>query len=186
MPTGEGGLITTNDDALADRLRMASNHGHPPGTLDCFFDGMNARLQELNAAIGIKLLDTLDGWITRRNELAATYDARLKPVGGVAPMTRAADVRSTIKDYSVLIDPDGFGRNRDELADFLHDRGIMTKKYYWPPVHLLSFAQEEFSGVKLPRTEFLASRALSLPLYSHMPIAEVEEVAAAVKDACRV
>lgn len=185
MPTGEGGLITTNDDALAERLRMASNHGHPPGTLDSFFDGMNARLQEFNAAIGLKLLDTLDGWITRRNELAALYDERLGRLPGITPMTRAADIRSTIKDYSVLVDPAAFGRSRDELADFLHDREIMTKKYYWPPVHLLSFAREEFAGVSLPRTEFLASRALSLPLYSHMPIAEIEEVAAAVKEACR-
>ncbi len=185
MPTGEGGLITTNDDALAERLRLASNHGHPKGSLDCFVDGMNARLQEFNAAIGLKLLDTLDGWIARRNGLAGRYDSQLSTVPGVTLMTRAADVVSTVKDYSVFIDPAAFGRSRDELAEFLDARGIMTKKYYWPPIHMLAYAREEFASLSLPRTEFLASRALSLPLYSHMPTAEVDEVIAGVRAACR-
>lgn len=185
MPTGEGGLITTNDDALAARLRLASNHGHPAGSLDSFVDGMNARLQELNAAIGLKLLDSLDGWIRRRNELADLYDRGLGPLPGVTLITRAADVLSTIKDYSIFIDPAAFGRSRDDLASFLSERGIMTKTYYWPPVHLLSYAREEFAGIVLPRTEALASRTLSLPLYSHMPTDEVEQVIAAVRAACR-
>lgn len=182
MPTGEGALITTNDDALAERIRLASNHGHPPGDLDCYLDGMNARLQEINAAIGLKLLESIDRWIARRNELADRYDAGIDALPGLRRTVRSPEVVSTVKDYVVFVDPDRFAMSRDALHDALGKREIMTKKYYWPPVHKLSYALEEFAGVSCPRTEELASRVLALPLYSHMPVEEVDSVLAALKE----
>ncbi|MDI6809221.1 MAG: DegT/DnrJ/EryC1/StrS family aminotransferase [Candidatus Eisenbacteria bacterium] len=186
MPTGEGGLITTNDDALAERMRLACNHGHPPGSLDCFCDGMNARLQEINAVIGVRLLDTLEKWIARRNELADLYERLLAGIPGISWTTRASYVRSTVKDYAIFVDPSKYGKDRDRLADELEARGIMTKKYYWPPIHRLAYALEEFKNVHCPKTELLSSRTLSLPLYSHMPIDYVKEVAAAIKEIQRI
>jgi len=180
MPTGEGGIITTSDDALAERLRLVCNHGHPPGSLDCFFDGMNSRMQEINAVIGLKLLESLEKWVARRNELADHYDEQLSKVRGIQIIHRAKYVKSTIKDYAIFIMPDEYGCDRDHLAFELEQRGIMTKKYYWPPVHKLSFATE-LKDVVCLRTEDLSMRTLSLPLYSHMPIEEIDEVCEAIR-----
>ncbi|RMH55397.1 MAG: DegT/DnrJ/EryC1/StrS family aminotransferase [Candidatus Hydrogenedentota bacterium] len=181
MPTGEGGLIATNDDGIAEHLRLFINHGHPPGDLDCRFDSLNARLQEVNAVVGLHLLDKLDDWIIRRNMLADRYDEGLRECKGVTTCSRDRRCVSTVKDYAVFIDPKNAGKDRDEIARRLAEEGVMTRKYYWPPVHRLSFVKREYEAVSCPRAERLAEQTLSLPLYSHMPVEEQNYVLAKIR-----
>ena len=91
---------------------------------------------------------------------------------------------STFKDLCIFVDPDTFGRSRDDLLTALATREIQTKKYYYPPIHQLAVAQTEFAGQSFPRTERLSSRVLALPLYAHMPFEEVDVVCDAVIE-CR-
>jgi dTDP-4-amino-4,6-dideoxygalactose transaminase len=184
MPVGEGGLITTGDRELADQVRQICNHGQPPGTLDAVVKSLNGRLQEMNGVVGLHLLRDFDRAIARRNELAVRYKERLDDVPGLSFPPLPDHVLSTFKDLCIFVDPDTFGRSRDDLLTALATREIQTKKYYYPPIHQLAVAQTEFAGQSFPRTERLSSRVLALPLYAHMPFEEVDVVCDAVIE-CR-
>ncbi|MDP7478462.1 MAG: DegT/DnrJ/EryC1/StrS family aminotransferase [Vicinamibacterales bacterium] len=184
MPVGEGGLITTQDADLADRVRQICNHGQPPGTLDAVVKSLNGRLQEINGVVGLHLLRDFDRAIARRNEIALRYKERLEGVPGLSFPPLPKHVLSTFKDLCIFIYPDTFGQTRDDLAKELARREIQTKKYYYPPIHQLAVARAEFAGQAFPRTERLSSRVLALPLYAHMPFAEVDAVCDAVIE-CR-
>jgi dTDP-4-amino-4,6-dideoxygalactose transaminase len=177
----EGGLVTTNDSDLAERLRIARNYGNP-GDYDCRFPGLNARLSELHAAVALSSLRFLESRVENRNHLAGVYREGLASLGGVDFQEIPDGARSSYKDFTILVDPDGFGCDRDVLALALDAEGIETRKYYSPPVH----AQQAYSTgqeAKLPVTDLLASRVLTLPMWSHLPEEAVERVVTAISRA---
>lgn len=184
MPVGEGALITTRDGDFAARIRKACNHGQRPGTLDCEVKSVNGRLQEINGVVGLHLLKEVEKNVIRRNEVAARYKERLAGVPGLSFPFVPPTARSTYKDFCVFVDPNTFGITRDELSARLARREIQTKPYFYPPIHQLAVAREEFRGVSLPRTERLSRSVLALPLYSHMPFEEVEVVCRGIEE-CR-
>jgi dTDP-4-amino-4,6-dideoxygalactose transaminase len=96
-----------------------------------------------------------------------------------------ATVRSTYKDFNIVVDAEKFGINRDGLAAALAARGIATKKYYSPPIHLQAVYRhlgEKFSS-KLQMTEYISANTLTLPLFPQMTHADVERVCSAMADA---
>ena len=174
----EGGLITTNDDELARHLRIARNYGNP-GDYNTAFPGLNARLSELHAAVALSSLDHLEERVTARNSVAERYQSGLREIPGVSFQRVPEGTRSSFKDFTILIDPEEFGTSRDVLDAALDAEGIETRKYYSPPLHL----QEAFSGtspIELPVTERLADRVLTLPMWSHLPGADVDLVVEAI------
>ena len=173
LPCGEGGLIVTNDKEFADKMVLARNHGHTHNSLDCIVPGLNGRLQEISGAIGIHILKRMEQNVTRRNRLAHVYTEKLSKFPGVSFPVVPSDVRSTFKDYSIFIDKEEFGIDRDRLGDELLKRGIVTKQYFYPPIHNLTISSEEFKGLSLPNTLKKSRSVISLPLYSHMPEEEV-------------
>lgn len=183
LPVGEGGLITTNDENLAKRVRSACNHGQPPNSLDSIVKSLNGRLEEINAAIGIRVLDDVDKCIARRQELAAMYYNQLAGIPGLTFPHVPEYVLSSYKDFCIFVDPEQFGMNRDQLLARLEKDGIQTKRYFYPPIHGLTVAREHFEGVSLPNTEHKASRVLALPMYSHMPYEEVTYICRSVRTA---
>ncbi|MDP1808295.1 MAG: DegT/DnrJ/EryC1/StrS family aminotransferase [Actinomycetota bacterium] len=177
---GEGGLIGADSDELADRLRIARDYGNA-GDYDCRFVGLNARMPELNAVIGLASLGMLDDNVRRRNELARAYRQKLADVPGLTWQKVDPLSLSTYKDISVLIDPPAFGLGRDALASALAAEGIPTRKYYWPPAH----RQSAYAGLisiagDLTVTERISANILSLPVFSHMKETDVERVCRAV------
>jgi dTDP-4-amino-4,6-dideoxygalactose transaminase len=185
LPVGEGGLITTNDKELADRVRSICNHGQPPNSLDSIVKSLNGRLEEINAAIGIRVLDGVDHWVGRRQELAAMYYERLAEADGLTFPAVPKYALSSYKDFCVFVDPERFGMDRDNLMARLEKDDIQTKRYFYPPIHGLSVARGHFEGIHLPRTESKAGRVLALPMYSHMPFEEVSYVCRSVMSAHR-
>jgi dTDP-4-amino-4,6-dideoxygalactose transaminase len=176
----EGGLIATDDDILARRCRIGRDYANP-GDYDCRFVGLNARMSELHAALAVCSLDTLEPRIERRNGLAERYRAGLERASGVEfPEVRDGD-RSTFKDFTILLPADA----RDVVARALRDRGIDTRTYYAPPVHLQRAYTANGYGPppRLPVTEEVARRVLTLPLWSEMDDATVDHVAGAVREA---
>lgn len=174
MNGAEGGLITTNDPDLAERLRIARNYGNP-GDYNTLFPGLNARLSELHAAVALSSLDHLEDRVVRRNELAHLYENLLGPVPGVKFQTVPEGSRSCHKDYTILIDEDLYGCDRDSVAAALAADGVDTRKYYSPPVH----RQQAFANGQiehLPVTDRLASQVLTLPMWSHLSNEAVEGV----------
>ncbi len=179
---GEGGMVTTNDDALADRIRMGREYGNG-GNYDSAFAGMNARMPEINALMGLHSLRLLEAAARRRNEVAALYRQALADLPGIGFQEIRPGDRCSYKDFSITVDAGTFGMSRDELADALGQRNIDSRKYYDPPVHRHTAYRQFAHGVSLPVTDELAERSLSLPLWSNMPDEVALRVVAAIREA---
>jgi dTDP-4-amino-4,6-dideoxygalactose transaminase len=182
MVAGEGGIIATNDDALAERCRIGRDYGNP-GDYDCRFIGLNARMSEMHAVVALCSLDGIEERIVRRNHIASGYRTGLDGVRGVSfPGVRPED-RSTFKDFTILIG-DGPAA-RDHVAARLRDAGIETRMYYSPPVH----RQTAYSGngwgptPTLKVTEELSGQVLTLPLWEGMTDDVVASVCKSVAEA---
>ena len=176
---GEGGVVATNSDELAERVRIGREYGNS-GQYDSAFAGINARMPEYNALMGLHSLDRLEEGARRRNELAALYRERLGILPGIAFQEVRPDDRSSYKDFSILIEPDDFGLSRDDLAAALLAERIDTRKYYDPPVHRQTAYRRYDDGTPLPNTDRLAECSLSVPIWSEMPDETVEAICRAV------
>lgn len=174
---GEGGLVATNDDALAEAVRLGRDYGNP-GDYDCRFPGLNARLSELHAAVALSSLGGLDARIEHRNELVRTFAAAVAGVPGLRIATVARRDRSTYKDLTVVLDRDEFGVGGAAAQVALRAEGIDSRRYYDPPIHRQqAYAGRWLSPRPLPVTDDLAAAVVTPPLWSHMDVATVRRVA---------
>jgi dTDP-4-amino-4,6-dideoxygalactose transaminase len=182
LVTGEGGIVATNDDAVADFLRLGREYGNV-GDYDSIFPGLNARMQEFNAVLGLKTLETLEANVQARNALAALYRHELADIPGVAFQLVAPGDRCSYKDLTVMVDEAAFGLSRDALAAALLAEGVDTRRYFDPPVHRHTLYRPywEQQGGELPVTDCLARQALSLPMYAHLTPHAVGQVCQAVR-----
>lgn len=181
LTTGEGGIVSTQDDALAAQLRVARNYGDS-GDYDCAFAGFNARMSESNAMLGNATIRSLETYVSHRQDMAELYKACLAGIPGLTFQTIDKRDRSTFKDFSIMVDEKKFGLTRDELSAALAAENIVTKKYFYPPVHWQkAYAAFSPGDDTLPHTVLVTCRSLSLPMYSHIPASTVKGVCAAVR-----
>jgi dTDP-4-amino-4,6-dideoxygalactose transaminase len=181
LVAGEGGLISTNDCALARMLRAARNYGDS-GSYDPEMLGLSARMTEFNAALGLAGLDILGTKIARHNCIAARYAELLASLPGLRfQHVEPGDV-STYKDYSIQIER-AAAQSRDELAAALLEDNIETRKYFYPPLHRQKLYEQYYSHEVqgLPHTEAISSGILSLPIYHSLPDETVDGVALAIR-----
>lgn len=189
IATGEGGMVTTNDPALAERLRLMRSHGmtHPPGAELWWYEmaepGFNYRLPDLLCALGLSQLAKLDRFAARRRALASAYQAALAPL---APMVHLAS-RPAWSDpvlhlMSVLIDFEAAGVSRAQVMGLLRERGIGSQVHYIP-VHRQPYYRDRYGPLDLPGAEAWYARCLSLPLYPGMADDDVARVVEALRDA---
>jgi len=169
---GEAGAVTTNDAALADRLRALRDHGSRTRYRHDEV-GLNARLDEIQAAVLRVKLPHLDRWNDRRRTLAAVYDAALAGTPVETPATLEA-AQHVYHHYAIL------APRRDELADYLRAEGIGTGIHYPVPCHLQT-AVAGAAPPSLPQAEAIAGRVLSLPLYPELTEEQVERVAGCIR-----
>jgi dTDP-4-amino-4,6-dideoxygalactose transaminase len=176
MTTGEGGLITTDDDALADRIRLYRNQGmrerYHHETL-----GYNYRLTDLAAAIGLVQLDKLERNTNRRREIAARYDAAFADLPVDLP-ARPADRTHVFHQYTLRVGPE-----RDRIVSELARAGVATGIYYPIPVHRQQYVVERGITADLPETDRAAATTLSIPIYPGLSRADQDTVIVAVRDA---
>lgn len=160
---GDGGAITTDDEALATELRLLRSYGKP--------GAINSRLDPLQAAFLRVKLRYLDGWNTRRREIAAAYYAGLDSLPGITLPTVPARCIPVWHQF-VIRTP-----KRDELRAFLAERGIPTMVHYpVPPHRVLGYDYD------LPEADRLAREVLSLPIGPHLGDEEVSQVIEAVRE----
>jgi dTDP-4-amino-4,6-dideoxygalactose transaminase len=178
---GEGGIIATNDDLLAERCRIGRNYGNP-GNYDCQFVGLNARMSELHAAVALNSLSDLVERIARRNGLVDIYQAELSGIPGVRCVTPRAGDLSTYKDFTIVVDAERFGIDAAGLASGLDALGVETRRYYDPPIHRMrAYRSIGSTSGQLEVTERAASSVLSLPLWDQMEDYHPRLVAGAVR-----
>ncbi len=180
---GEGGIVATNNDELAASIRMGREYGND-GNYNSAFAGINARLPEFNALLGLHSLRLLEASVRRRNEIATIYKQQLYDVPGIGFQEVWWGNRNSYKDFTITVTPAEFGMTRDELASKLTAQNIDNRKYYDPPVHRHTAYHAFDSGVPLPNTDWLASHSLSLPIWSQMDDATVVSICDAIAQ-CR-
>jgi dTDP-4-amino-4,6-dideoxygalactose transaminase len=167
---GDGGMIVTNDQALAEKISLFRNHGAKPKYYHKFVGG-NFRLDPLQAAILLVKLPNLDAWSAARRRNAAYYNGRLKEAGIETPFV-APECVSVCNQYVVRVD------NREELRAKLKVAGIGTEVYYPVPLHLQAcFASLGYSRGDLPHAEKAADEVLALPIYPELTPAMLAYVA---------
>jgi dTDP-4-amino-4,6-dideoxygalactose transaminase len=176
---GEGGIVATNDDAIANHVRKGREYGNN-GRYDSAFAGLNGRLAEFNAILGLRSLRMLETAARRRNEIAAIFRERLLHVPGIRFQEVRPGCRSSYKDLSIVVDPTQLGLTRDELAAALQSENIDTRKYYDPAVHQQAAYRKFHFGQVLPATDELSANSLSLPIWSTMEGGIAERICDAV------
>ncbi|NUQ80923.1 MAG: DegT/DnrJ/EryC1/StrS family aminotransferase [Bacteroidetes bacterium] len=158
---GDGGMIFTNDDRLAEKLRMIANHGSRKRYYHEIL-GLNSRLDTIQAAVLRVKLKYLDQWATARQQAAETYNRLLSGSGVVTPFL-APDRTHVYHQYSILAD------KRSALQDFLKTKGIPTAVHYPHALHLQpAFSNYGFIAGDFPVAEDAASRILCLPIHTEM------------------
>ncbi len=176
LTTGEGGLITTDDDDLADWLRLYRNQGmHERYRHDML--GYNFRLTDLAAAIGLVQLDKLERNTARRRELAARYDAALADLPIGRPLV-PPDRTHVFHQYTVTVGPD-----RDRIVAELAGAGVATGIYYPIPVHRQPYVTALGISASLPVTDDVAATTLSLPMFPGLRDDEQDVVVGALRAA---
>jgi perosamine synthetase len=193
LPVGEGGMVTTDDDGLADVVRKARLHGmsrdawrrYLPGggwRYDVEIDGLKANMTDLQAAIGRGQLTAFRAWQDRRAELAARYDEQLAGLPGLALPHRPLEGRHAWHIYAVRVLPDA-AVDRDELAGRLAERDIGTSVHFIP-LHHFSYVSS-LTGVRpgeLPGADQLAGELLSLPMHPWLSDQDVDRVCGLLHD----
>ena len=192
MTTGEGGMLATDDDTLAEKLRILRSHGMTSLSWDRHqghaysYDvvdlGYNYRIDEMRSALGRVQLRKLPGGNQRRGELTSLYRELLAELAPEVQMP-FADARGTSCYHilPVLLPP---GTDRIRFMEALKTRGIQTSIHY-PPVHHFQIYQDEWQkrGLALPITEEAAAREVTLPLYPTMSNEQVHWVVQAIHEA---
>ena len=186
VPTGEGGMIVTDDDDIARGASLYRSHGR--ATEDYFESsdsgrhvtvGGNFRMPDMVAALGCSQMERIDSLIEGRREAALAMNEAFEATEGVSPHTMD-NGRHLYQFYTVTFDPD---INRDAVIDHLAERDISSKVYWNPPVH-----QSEYYGGgdwDLPVTEELSHRVLSLPMHPELSPQEIERIVDGVRSACK-
>jgi len=173
---GDGGMIVTQNEAIAARLRRLRVHG---GAKQYFHDevGYNSRLDTLQAAVLSVKLPHLAEWSAKRRENACLYSGALAGIDEVHTPTIDGGNESIFNQYTIRAD------RRDELQAYLKGRGIGTAIYYPLPLHLQPcFAYLGYKAGSCPESERAASEVLSLPIYPELARTQLDEVADAIRD----
>lgn len=168
MMTGEGGMITTNDEAIAENCKMLRSHGMKHQYHHEVL-GFNFRLTDIQAAIGLVQLDRLAELTAKRKVNAAFFNSKIESV--ITPKVRDG-YGHVWHQYTVRVDE----RKRDEAMERLNEAGIGSRVYYPIPLHKQNSLREFVDEISLPVTERIANQVLSLPVHPQLTDDELERI----------
>ncbi len=181
--SGEGGAITLSDPQLEARMRLLRGQGMDPRRRYFFpVIGYNFRLTNLACALLCAQLRRRGEILERRRRIFATYRCLLEDLAGIEGPPRAPWAEPAPWVYSITVDASVYGRSRDELADWLAERGIETRPFF-VPLHRLPPYREPSRrrGDYLPVSERLGRTGLSLPVHAGLSEAELEHIAGLIR-----
>jgi len=178
MTTGEGGMVTTNDDDYAEKLRCIRSHGEKEEYRSVMM-GYNYRMPEVEAAIGCAQLRKLPGFLRRRRENARLLTEILVETKRLQLPTEPRNYKHSWYLYTVrLRDADAVTRNN--VVDELRKRGIGAAIYYPTPIHLMPYYRQ-FGKYQIPETERAAQQVFSLPVHPSVTSKEIEYIGDSVR-----
>ncbi len=183
--TGEGGMLTTNDDSIAAAARRFRQHGQGE-RYEYLSLGYNYRMTDLSAAIGRVQLRRLQHIGYRRRENAALYDRLMNEIAGIRIPFVPAGVEHVYHQYCITIDPQrtANGATRDDVRKYLAEQHIATGVYYPTPLHLNPlFSSLGYRAGDFPVAERVATQILALPIHPGLQAEDIERIAAAIATA---
>lgn len=185
MTSGEGGMITTDEEKLAKKAMILRDQGKESFSSNIIVEvGYNWRMDEISAAIGLTQLRRLPEFIKRRNEIAAYFDQGLSRMSNIKPLNIPKGAVSNYYKYVIILAPDV---SREDFKQKLREKGVKPSgEVYWPPLHmepiykrLLKVKEGDF-----PTAEDTCRRMVCLPIYSQMTAEEASYVVDKVKEVC--
>lgn len=194
MTTGEGGMVTTNDDELAERVRLLTLHGMSHDAWDRYSDkgswyyevlapGYKYNMMDLQAALGLHQMEKLESFIEERQKQASLYQRYLGDVEEIILPVSRPDVRHVWHLYAIRVVADRLTIGRGEFIEELRERGIGTSVHFIP-IHCHPWYREQY-GYKqgdFPNAEAVYEGLISLPLYPRLGEEGVARVSQAVRD----
>lgn len=191
---GDGGAVTTNDPAIASSIRMLRDHGRSNGYYH-EANGINSRLDSVQAAILQIKLRHLDSWNQQRCEVAARYQKLLRPIPGVKLPQELAGGKGVWNQYTIQITDRGQSTDpsfpssswRDKVRNQLQQLGVSSTVYYPLPLHLQPvYKNLGYQVGQLPVAEQTACEVLSLPMFPELSFEEQQQVVYSLKDCLAV
>lgn len=174
----EGGLVSSRDGALIDRIRKMRNYGIEEN-YNARWPGVNGKMSEFHAIIGLHNLGRLEENLAIRQKKAATLTARIHGETAFQVTAAPPEARHTFKDFTIQVPP-RLKSKREEIMRLLAEEGIETRAYFSPPIHEQDYFRR-FADRPLPVTEDLSRRVITLPFFTAIQEEEMDRIVEALK-----
>lgn len=187
ITTAEGGAILTNDENLMRYARLLLSHGVEKNALwdyDCMLAGMNFRLSELGAGLGLNQLKRLDTFIAKRNQIALFYDEFFahNPYFDTLPIP--SHIQSSRHLYPIFLRP-ALHKYKEQIFENLHKQGLGVQVHY-KPIYQFSFYRTLYPDLALSSADEFYNAEISIPCHQNLTLEQAQDIARIILDVCRV
>ena len=160
----EGGAVVTNNDGLAEKMRLMRNFGFQ-GFDNVIYLGVNGKMSEVHAAMGLTNLEAVEEIIAINRRNYEAYREGLAGAPGISVIDYDPSERNNYQYVVIEVDPEISPRKRDEIVEALHAENVIARKYFWPGCHKMEpyRSLQPNAGLHLPETERVAARVIVLP-----------------------
>lgn len=181
LNTFEGGAVATNDDSLADKIRLMKNFGFQ-GHDNVIYPGTNGKMNEISAAMGLTNLENLSIYIDINKRNYCAYREALSNIDGIKILNYPMNERCNYQYLVVEVDQ-GFPVSRDELISILRAENILARRYFWPGCHNMEPYKSFYphSGLMLPNTNNLSRRVIVLPTGMNIDVDDIGNIVGIIR-----
>lgn len=181
--TVEGGGLTFRDSLLKNKLNLFKNFGIA-GPEEVVLSGLNAKMNEIQAAMGLEVLEIVNDEREKRKEIKRVYEEGLGNIGGINIKTNLEDENSSYQYFVIEIDEESFGKSRDWLHEELKKYNIFTRKYFYPLCSNFQWYKglESAKSENLPVANKIVNRVLSMPFYGELQLPSVERICNIIRE----
>jgi dTDP-4-amino-4,6-dideoxygalactose transaminase len=180
LVTVEGGLVSSRDPELLRKVRYMRNYG-VVANYNAHFPGLNGKMSEFHAIVGLHNLRRCESLIAARQERAWCFRKKVECATGFRVTAWPEGITHTFKDFTVFLPDDVVPGKRDFVMQALSQRGVETRAYFYPPVHEQAYFTR-FATRPLPKTELLSRRVITLPFFSSLTSGEMDYMVNALAD----
>lgn len=181
--TMEGGAIICHDEATKKRIDYLKNFGFA-GETTIMAPGINSKMNEMQAALGLVQLKHYDENIHKRKAIAETYRSELASVNGISVLPEPENTESNYAYFPIFIDERRYGISRDLLYEKLKRHNIFARRYFYPLISEFSMYKglDSANPSNLPVAERMANSVISLPIYPNLDLQSVERICSIIND----
>ena len=175
--TFEGGAVVTNDDGLAERMRLMKNFGFA-GYDNVIYIGTNGKMSEASAAMGLTGLESLDNFVAINHRNYQQYRDELADIPGLLLISYDDQDKHNYQYIVVEVDSNVTGLTRDDVVEILHAENVLVRRYFYPGCHAMEPYRTLYPQAKrlLPKTEAVAARVLILPTGTSVETSDIAAI----------